>query len=784
MKKSIPSLSPLWAILLLFIILIALSYTLINKAPPVWYLKSLTVKQDSILGYKELGQSAGNRSADKQHLQVRHQGNKWWLANVSPQKKVWAKPHQGKGFYLKRWQLQTGDIVQIKQLKIHVQADKQQLKLTIPKLKNTATWQGNGLQATETNYANCPAENYKANAKRLLGMQKTLFTLGGKVQCVDRWKLPDIPLATARIEYADNHYWLYPQRHDVFFSFQRGKTVKAINALETDASALKSLIIGRTAYTLDASDTQLTLTPIKRLILFPQKPEQLSGQYWAQATWSGAIASIDITPADLGKVFYIITSLFFMFALWMARLNRIWWYHLHQDYSSWKTITALVIPLIAFIIGWGIVGEHLGYLILLVAISWVWLTLLLYRHQWLEGIAGWLWFLLLFLAGFGLITLTQLAAGAGNTYWISFPQRYLSFLLAISILLSTIAITPPKIWEQIWLILVSGKGFIKLIYSATLLILVGLLGFQMLKGTESGLGFLQPVELVKLLLVLLLAKLTLDMNEARQLIRLSSTPQILKRFGRALLLALVFFVVVVASVRDFSPILIVFGLALAYIWIILRHPINPRLKSLWGGRLALLAIIASIVLLGWFLHNYPTLAATLHIPQAERFMIWSNPFNYPDTGRQLQLSLQYTHDGGWTGSGWFGSNGKAMNLPAVQDDFILAFTLYKYGGIAVISLLIAQLAWVGLIFTLLQQLLVKLPQARDERLAQALLAYILYGLAWMQLLHWLISWGNVLGLLPIMGQPMTWLSSGNSHLLAIALPSVLLALLASRRYEK
>ncbi len=38
-----------------------------------------------------------------------------------------------------------------------------------------------------------------------------------------------------------------------------------------------------------------------------------------------------------------------------------------------------------------------------------------------------------------------------------------------------------------------------------------------------------------------------------------------------------------------------------------------------------------------------------------------------------------------------------------------------------------------------------------------------------------------LGLMPIMGQPMTWLSSGNSHLLAIALPSVLLALLASRR---
>jgi cell division protein FtsW (lipid II flippase) len=379
------------------------------------------------------------------------------------------------------------------------------------------------------------------------------------------------------------------------------------------------------------------------------------------------------------------------------------------------------------------------------------------------------------------ITLTQLAAGAGNTYWISFPQRYLIFLLAIAMPLSLIAITPVLVWDKTWQVLIAAKGLVKGLYTLLLLVLIGLLIFQMIKGTESGLGFLQPVELVKFLLVVLLAKLTLDMNEARQLIRDTSTSNMLKRFGQGLALALVFFVVVVGSVRDFSPILIVFGVGLAYLWLILRHPVNPRLKSLWAGRAVLLSLVVSIILFGWFLHQYPNLAFTLGIPQAERFMIWSNPFSYPDTGRQLQLSLQYAHEGGWLGTTWFGGNGKAMNLPAVQDDFILAFALYKFGGIAVITLLIAQLAWVGVIFSLLRQLLKQLPSPRDERLAQAMLAYILYGLAWMQLLHWLISWGNVLGLLPIMGQPMTWLSSANSHLLAIALPSVLLVLFASKK---
>ena len=59
-------------------------------------------------------------------------------------------------------------------------------------------------------------------------------------------------------------------------------------------------------------------------------------------------------------------------------------------------------------------------------------------------------------------------------------------------------------------------------------------------------------------------------------------------------------------------------------------------------------------------------------------------------------------------------------------------------------------------------------------------SFILMGLAWLHAVHWAISWCNALGLLPIMGQPLTWLSAGTSHLIAIALPTVLLALMAAR----
>jgi cell division protein FtsW (lipid II flippase) len=68
--------------------------------------------------------------------------------------------------------------------------------------------------------------------------------------------------------------------------------------------------------------------------------------------------------------------------------------------------------------------------------------------------------------------------------------------------------------------------------------------------------------------------------------------------------------------------------------------------------------------------------------------------------------------------------------------------------------------------------------------AHNILGNILFGLAWVHLLHWIISWGNVLGLLPIMGQPMTWLSAGNSHLMAIGMITLILAMVGSWMVQK
>ena len=67
----------------------------------------------------------------------------------------------------------------------------------------------------------------------------------------------------------------------------------------------------------------------------------------------------------------------------------------------------------------------------------------------------------------------------------------------------------------------------------------------------------------------------------------------------------------------------------------------------------------------------------------------------------------------------------------------------------------------------------------DEQNAGTVMSYTVYGLAAMQATHWTIAWGNSLGLLPVMGQPMTWISAGNSHLMGFALLTVSIGLITA-----
>lgn len=121
-----------------------------------------------------------------------------------------------------------------------------------------------------------------------------------------------------------------------------------------------------------------------------------------------------------------------------------------------------------------------------------------------------------------------------------------------------------------------------------------------------------------------------------------------------------------------------------------------------------------------------------------------------------------------------------VRLPVVQNDFIATFLMVRFGLPAGLALLAAQVITVFGLLCLAVSLMRERAMGSAQEGANKGMAIILVGIATIFSLHWSISWGNALGLLPVMGQPMTFIAAATSHHMLMALPSIAIALIAGR----
>ncbi|MGH6815764.1 MAG: hypothetical protein ACREC6_08670, partial [Hyphomicrobiaceae bacterium] len=129
----------------------------------------------------------------------------------------------------------------------------------------------------------------------------------------------------------------------------------------------------------------------------------------------------------------------------------------------------------------------------------------------------------------------------------------------------------------------------------------------------------------------------------------------------------------------------------------------------------------------------------------------------------------------------FGRNSDVvMRIPVVKDDFAGAFFINRFGLQA--SFLLSAVQAVAVVLMLIGALRVRrrTPGDRSEEATRSVLFGMILGGAILLAIHWAISWSNQLGLLPVMGQPMTFLSFGGSHLGLMAFPLVVIAIVAFR----
>ncbi len=122
-----------------------IGYLTIHSAPDVISPEFIDISPPkegaAIIGYKELGQRKGPRSAERYHLLIRHTKKGWDMANIARVRKVDVRTNQRGTVFLKRWQLQKGDIIRIGRRQIPVRVAKVSPVLELTQDGRKVEWQ-------------------------------------------------------------------------------------------------------------------------------------------------------------------------------------------------------------------------------------------------------------------------------------------------------------------------------------------------------------------------------------------------------------------------------------------------------------------------------------------------------------------------------------------------------------------------------------------------------------------------------------------------------------------
>lgn len=337
------------------------------------------------------------------------------------------------------------------------------------------------------------------------------------------------------------------------------------------------------------------------------------------------------------------------------------------------------------------------------------------------------WFLssivfLLTAIGFAAIYSVDLSRGAASTL-IYFPRQFTAFLLGVVLLF-----VGGGLHRSVYQSAVRPFFF----FSALLLLLVLFFG-DTIRGTKGWFvlgpfGSFQPAELAKAALVLTLGALALRMGrrfDSIQFLFASAMPSLVFAF-------------LILLQPDFGSAAIMMGLWLGTLFAAVRQ---KRYIALAVG------FLAAALLVGWFFLFAPY--------QRERFLTFLQPDRDPlDAGYNVTQSIIAVGAGRVFGRGLgFGSQSQLRFLPEAQTDFIFSVIAEELGfvGASFVLLLYA---------LLLYRLLVLARRCEDD-----FSAYVVLGVGWLFFVHLTLNIGATVGLLPITGVTLPFLSYGGSSLL-------------------
>ena len=341
--------------------------------------------------------------------------------------------------------------------------------------------------------------------------------------------------------------------------------------------------------------------------------------------------------------------------------------------------------------------------------------------------------LMVLYSAFGLLMIFSASSiAAVLRYKVPFNYFFLRQLLwtVIGVALGIIVLKiPTKKYHIISTIAIYG-----IIIALAMVFIIGFAAGGALSWIDFGFANFQPMEFAKIILIVYMA---VYYN------RLSTKKNItFKNMIYPLFLAGIICVLVAAQ-PDFGGAFIIF---LITVLIFLSLPIGKKFKKSifkYGGIAAVFAVFALLLFGKSILHSY----------QVSRILNFTNPCQRysEDTGYQVCNGYIAIKNGGLTGVGLGNSSQKYLYLPEAHTDFIFPIICEELGLIIGILVVIGYFIMLYIILNVAKET----SNLRDSILAYGIFAYLTA--------HILVNILGVLGLIPLTGVPLPFLSYGGSY---------------------
>ena len=325
---------------------------------------------------------------------------------------------------------------------------------------------------------------------------------------------------------------------------------------------------------------------------------------------------------------------------------------------------------------------------------------------------------------FGIVIISSATASLGSSGYITVQTAALILGVLIYIILTLIDVD-----------IIAERRELLLIFC---IIFIGILRFW---GKDNGSGNtswlsvpfigidVQPAEICKIFFIIILAKL-MSVNQNS----LSSPINV----GKMGLLTLFFFAFIVYLSSDV-------GVALTYIFIFL-------VMAFVGG----VSIIWFLIGLGVLAAAFPVVWGLLKYYQKIRVLVLFDPSLDPDIYWQTERSLRYIQNGGISGQGLYeGSMVKGQAMGAQHTDFIFSAIAEELGMLGCIIVLLLLTAIV------LRCIYVGVKSGNYMN------RMICIGIAGMLLFQIIINVGMCLGIMPVIGLTLPFISYGGSSIVTM-----------------